>query len=511
MFIKKINISWQAFLAFAMFALLLVQMFGLIAPLRAGDLYNTYSIVCICVCAGIYFSRKGLSGPWEVKLFIAYLAWVLITRWLNKDFYLFVDFDFVIMTLFSFLLFVMGTQLNSRQREIFLDIFTLVYAGFFVLVSIAGIFVTITDTYIHLPPEDVWITVKGNAYILSLNLLSCPTAVGASTVFIAWSLIVYQLTKRKNLFVKALLLASVIVLHITIPLFHCRSLQIVLSISYGMLALLFAIKFFNKKNASFKAIILPIITAVAFVICFLSFNWTNLLVSKIYDHSAPRFETFYDNLETKLNPDYFGIILTPEEIAELGVKSSNTDFVLKPLRTFVGIEDPTPSPLSNKAKMTDYRKFFGNATLSGRTITWKSGLIALKQHPIICIRGGLTNVFMDTVNKIRSGLIDATYDASHMHNMFFEVLMITGIPGLLLILLWTILMVKTMLKVYFDKSKGISLAIKALTIPIAGIFVFNLTEVAIFGNLPVNGICFFIIAGIFVGYYYDYFPKSAKS
>ena len=148
----KINISWQVFLAFAMFALLLVQMFGLIAPLRAADLYNAYGIVCICVCAGIYFSRKGLSGPWEVKLFIAYLAWVLITRWLNKDFYLFVDFGFVIMTLFSFLLFVMGTQLNRKQREIFLDVFSLVYAGFFVITSLKNEFGQETHIGIHMEP-----------------------------------------------------------------------------------------------------------------------------------------------------------------------------------------------------------------------------------------------------------------------------------------------------------------------------------------------------------------------
>lgn len=499
----KFNITWEVFFAIGVFSLFLLHMLKLIAPLRANDLYNTYGIVAIAALSAIYFYKKGLSGPWEVKLFIAYVAWVLITRWLNKDFYLLVDFKFVMMVMMSFLFFAVGTVLNSRQREILLDIFSIIYCGFFVIMSVLGIFITVTNTYIHLPPENVWITIKFESSINSLNLLSSPTAIGAGRVFIAWTLLLYQIVKRKNKFIRVLLLICVVLLHITIPLFHCRNLQIVFSMSYGMLALLLCIKFFKHKNVAFKATIFSLITALAFVTCFLSFNWSNILTSKIYEFSAPCFEVFYDSLDAKLNPDYFGIVLSPEELAELNANSLESDFAPKPLRAFVSADNTHTATLSHKGKMTDSRNFFENITLTGRTVIWKSGIIALKQNPIILIFGSLTNAFMDIVNPIVIGFTGRLRYMAHMHNMFFEVLMITGISGFLLILFWTILMVKKMLNLYFSLSANISLALKILTIPIAGIFVYNLAEVVIFGKLDLIGICFFIFSGLFSGYYKD--------
>ena len=250
---------------------------------------------------------------------------------------------------------------------------------------------------------------------------------------------------------------------------------------------------------------------IVFIICFLSFNWSNSFVSKIYDFAAPRFEVFYDGLDNKPNPDYFGIVLTSEELAELSetnLEFSKTDYSVQPLRAFVAADSTHPYQLSASGKMTDSRNIFENITLTGRTSIWQSGIIALEENPIICIRGTLTNVYMDIVNAIRQELINTPKTMSHMHNAYFQVLMIAGIPGLFLIVFWTILMIKNMLKVFF--SKYFNLSVKVLTIPIAGIFVFNLAEVVIFGMIDMIGICFFVIAGIFLRYYYEYFSAGSK-
>lgn len=495
----KFNITWEVFFAIGVFSLFLLHMLKLIAPLRANDLYNTYGIVAIAALSAIYFYKKGLSGPWEVKLFIAYVAWVLITRWLNRDFYLLVDFKFVMMVMMSFLFFAVGTVLNSRQREILLDVLSIVYGGFFVIMSVLALFMTVTNTYIHLPPENVWITiVPTTKWMNTLNLLSCPPAIGAGRVFIAWSLLIYQYIKRNNLLVKAALLASIIILHLTMPLLHCRSIQIILSMSYGMLALLFAIKLFKEKTNCFKAIVLPIITVVILATCFLSFNWSNIIVSKIYAFSAPRFETFYDGMENKVNPDYFGIVFSPEELAEHNTSSAKADFSYEHLRTFVSTKSSHPTQLSNKGNMVDPRNVFKNITLTGRTSIWQSGIIALKENPVVAFRGELTNRYMNHVNEILKNLFNFSSDMSHMHNMYMQVLMITGIPGLLLILFWTILMVKNMLIVYFSKYWRDE--VKALTLPLAGIFVYNLAEVVIFCKIDMIGICFFMLAGVFLSF-----------
>lgn len=514
----KFNITWEVFFAIGVFSLFLLHMLKLIAPLRANDLYNTYGIVAIAALSAIYFYKKGLSGPWEVKLFIAYVAWVLITRWLNKDFYLLVDFKFVMMVMMSFLFFAVGTVLNSRQREILLDVLSIVYGGFFVIMSILGIFITVTNTYIHLPPENVWITLKtiwytgksGDIYY-SLNLLSSPTAIGAGRVYIAWALLIYQIIKRKKFITKVLLLICILMLHIALPLFHCRSIQISLSISYGMLALLFAIKYLGKSKHIYKFIVVPVITAVTFVTCFFSFDLSNTLISKVYDFTAPRFEVFYENLDHKFNQDYFGIVLTGEELAALNADIEKKDFFPTYLRAELSPKNTQVAHLSTQSKMTDPRNVFQNYTLSGRTIIWQSGIIALKHNPLVGFCGNLTNHYMDAVNEIRLNLFNYPKPTSHMHNMFFEVLMITGFPGLLLVLCWSLLMVKKIIIIFFSKTIGNNLIVKSLTIPIAGIFIFNLMEIVVFGKLDIIGMCFFILAGIFVGYYNNYQEHLRKT
>ena len=89
--------------------------------------------------------------------------------------------------------------------------------------------------------------------------------------------------------------------------------------------------------------------------------------------------------------------------------------------------------------------------------------------------------------------------------------MLTGIPGLLLVILWTIFMVVKMIKLFFAASPSVTLAVKALTVPLAGTFLFNLAEVNIFTGLDISGACFFLIAGVFIAYYRDLMPCRNSS
>lgn len=498
--------TWQGVFAAGVFALFLLDLLRVLLPIRAEDLYSTYGVVLTAAMAGVYFSRKGLSGPAEIKIFAAYTVWVLLTRWLNRDFYLFVDFRLVLTVLFSFLLFVVGTVLDSKGRESLLDILTLCYAGLFVLGSAIGLFAAFTNTYLHIPPENVWINIYPDGGMYNLNLFSCASRLGSAVrIYIAWALLVYQLCKRKNVFVRLLLVIGIVISHIAVAMCHSRNIQVSMSVSCGMLAMLVFLKLLKHKPLALQITVLPVVTALALALCFFSFNKATAAVSYLSAYTAPRFEAFYDALESKPDPEYFGIVLTAEELSAMseGAAPAESDAAAK----------ADEGQASAKLDMTDSRKISTNKTLSQRTYIWKAGILAVEQNPSIGLYGRLSNNIMDMINRIiREQVAPSVKEYKHhMHNAYMQTLMLTGIFGLLLVILWTIFMVVKMIKLFFAASPSATLAVKALTVPLAGTFLFNLAEVNIFTGLDISGACFFLIAGVFIAYYRDLTPCRNSS
>ena len=157
---KPFNLSCQRVYAFSILALFGLHLLGELLPTRVADLLDTYGLVCICLLFGVYLARFAGKSPIENKIYLIWIGWMLITRWLNGDIYLFVDFDLIITCILGFLFMSVGTVLDKKDREIFLDVLSLIYGGFAVIVATLGIFVFITNTYIHIPPEDVWFTIR---------------------------------------------------------------------------------------------------------------------------------------------------------------------------------------------------------------------------------------------------------------------------------------------------------------------------------------------------------------
>lgn len=69
----------------------------------------------------------------------------------------------------------------------------------------------------------------------------------------------------------------------------------------------------------------------------------------------------------------------------------------------------------------------------------------------------------------------------------------------------------------FSRLPGVTAAVKTLTLPLSGIFIYGMMETAIFTNcaddrVPTDfrELAFFLIAGIFLGFYYDAFPAKKK-
>jgi len=498
--IHKCRLRWEHIFAAAALGVLLFYMLELLVPMRWLDIYNNYGLVAIGFMAGAWFAKRGFSGAAEVKIFLLFVVWALVSRWLNGDIYLFIDLKLVLSLLLGFLLFAAGTALCEKACGIFLDLLTLIYSGFFLLVALASIFVFLTDTYIHIPPENVWITILNEGGMNSLNALSTHRLIAVGRFFLAACLVVYQFVKRKNIIVRILCLLAYITLHMAIALCHARTTHIAMCVGFAMLMLLAFIPVFEKRSKPLRFAALPIIAALSLLVFYKSFDVCDLAVARLREATVPAFETYYNSLEVKPNEEYFG---TREFSAELSAAAAAEE---KAAQSSSG-EEPaaavTPSPKPVKESVVDNRKLLGNWTFTGRTEIWESGIIAIKENPRVALFGESSKDFMKGVNHILRSQVNPSVKEykNHMHNSFMQVLMLFGVPGLLLVLAWTVLMVKNMLRLFF--SKMAPLHDKFLTVPLAGVFVISLAEVFIFGSLDTITIVFYLIAGAFLSRYYE--------
>ena len=119
---------------------------------------------------------------------------------------------------------------------------------------------------------------------------------------------------------------------------------------------------------------------------------------------------------------------------------------------------------------------------------------------------------MDIPNKYQG------YPFFHMHNFLLQTLMLTGIIGFGLALAFTILLAVKMIRLFFSNHTEASLAVKSLTLPLSGILIYGMFEIILFtasaddrSVTDFRELCFFLLAGIFLGYYYEIFPPKKKN
>lgn len=466
---------------FALISILVLGLIGLMEPDHFGKAYTAYFRLFTVAVAALFFYRRGFGDRTEIKLFLAYVLWLLLTRWLHKDYYLISDMKLVIEVLFSFLLFAVSSLLDLRQREKILAWLIIIFSIFFFMISALGLFTVITNTTISIIPEKtVQILVKKRGGMNKLILLSNDQLTCARWIYFVWSLLVYAFFRYKKTFIRIFALLGIILFHITIPLFQSRNIQIVQSISCAMLAILCAKSALKEKTPLLRVPVTVLVAVAAAALCYMSTNWINTFFTGIRSEYAPQFEEYYRDAGEESNDDSLSI---------------NYD--------------------NNTIDMSDHRKIIENRTLTGRTYIWRSGIIAVKRNPSIALFGSLSEGFMNTVNNIYSQEVNPsdTQYKFHMHSIFMQVLMQTGIPGLIMVFFWILLLSVKMLRVYFSENEQISFSTKVLTIPITGILIWHITEMGIFNVVDITGHAFFLAAGVFIGFYYDAYPlvKNEKN
>ena len=494
---NRINLTWQDTAAAIMLMVLFVELLHLVMPARAGDLYNVYAVSAVLAIFGAFIFKNGIAGPVEIKIFLLFCLWFLLSRWANGDFYLFIEYDYLIAVLESFLFFAVFVLLKGKKREILLDIASLLYIVFIVFGAILTISVFLTDTYIHLYPENVWTRTYDEGGMLSVMVFSSIRLLSAGRFFAGWALMVYQLVKRKNIVVRIILALLILISHFTIALFHSRTVQIGMSLAYGMLALLFLLKILSEKKLVLKLPVCAGGVMLTVLLMYSSFSASTQLLDTLRTHTVPAFAQLYTNSDKQIDPEYFGIA----ELQGIDGNMENEDSAEEAEELHVEAVVEEDSQEATQTSAVDQRKLLGNWTFTGRTEIWESGIVVLLRNPRQAIFGTLDKLIMGEVNVVLRELHPSVQEVKgHMHNAWMQTAMHTGFPGGIMMLIWAVLILIKAIKVFFGKY---SMEVKVLTVPVSTLLLYNMMEPYLFVSYELSSIVFYITAGALLSYYYE--------
>ena len=461
-------------LALAVFTLYLFYMLSQVNFYLYRSLRLSYypALVPVVVAGALYFFR---GKQLEYRLLLGYWLWFVISRMLNHNLALTEDqylwFDLSLMLPFL----VLGLVLDAEGRRRFLDWLSAAVGGYHFILGLLALSAFIFNKlYVNPITEGHLGMVAGSRRITILDYNANSTAFWFMTAFL---LMVYQFLACRNKRWRWPIALCALVNYATIAITYTRSVRIALTVSLALLVSL-AVRRRLRLSRRVKILLLVLIFLAAAALVYLSFG----LITYSLTHLP--FSAAHQELQVNSGAALRSAWPVQAEAVPLRGMSPGTEAALP------NIGDPsTHSALYNRI----------NDLSTKRLEIYHCALLTIREDPLILLRGCLSKDAMGTTNLIlhRSDTI------AHFHNFLIQTLILTGLPGLLLVLAFCVLVVGKGLKLFFSSDPQISMGSRALALsPIAAIL-YALFESCLFTDLDIRCLFFFLTSGLLLGVHYD--------
>ena len=135
----------------------------------------------------------------------------------------------------------------------------------------------------------------------------------------------------------------------------------------------------------------------------------------------------------------------------------------------------------------------------------------LKADPMRLLIGKYSSKIMDVPHQFQD------FPYWHMHNYLLQVLMLTGLLGLLLVAAFTVLLVVRMVRLFFSPDPRADLSVKLLTLPLGGVLIYGMFETILFtasaderALTDFRELFFFLLAGMLLAWSYELAPAKKR-
>lgn len=237
------------------------------------DVAQNYGLFLIISFIAISFFLRFFSSTKEEKCLALYALWVLVTRVLNGDMFLNVEFSFLVrIVLFTECFICIGFVLDSEDRKRFFNLVCAIVCGYWFILAAIGLYATINFTRIALPPADMTVGYTGFLKHGQFTVENINRNVSGVWFALAVTLMLYQFYMCRRKFLRIPIVIAAIVFYFATAMSFCRAAEIGLCVAVAMLFILLALKRFSQNNVKFKALIVAAIIVVVLPVCYLGYG-----------------------------------------------------------------------------------------------------------------------------------------------------------------------------------------------------------------------------------------------
>lgn len=349
-----------------------------------------------------------------------------------------------------------GSLLDSQERQRLLNIVTAVVCGILFLWSVFGMLILLTGIgYLPIIHKNIALEIDQihGSTVRYLTFYGLHRNDTAPWFMVALWLMAYQwLNCKKKLWRIPIGIAAVL-FYVCIAVQHCRSVLFAVAGGFAMLAFMAAMDRSKKQNIPVRFGIAVLAAVLALGISYKGFSVS----------------------ETVLN--------------------RTSDFTSRIYADLRGYELPHAADSSAEDSVSDNRNTLNDLkSMTGRKTIWNAILKTRKQDLSLAMLGYPEEHIIQ--HLIDSGAMKHVH--THTHNTLFQVLAVQGVPGLLMYLVFLCMLAWRMLRLFF--SGTCPLAAKSLTVPIATLVVYGVTEPLLSPLSALPSLLFLLIGGIAAEY-----------
>ncbi len=385
-------------------------------------------------------------------------GWIVVTRFLNGDWLLKDNADYIVFMSLMVLGIVPGLVLTEQSKQRYFNVISMAIILFYMVLGVLGVYIGITHRELINPLDQYRSHLSFKQW--RLGMLGFGSNETGELFLVSFSIVFASFLGWKGKLKKTILIIAAIVDFLAISLTRSRNAQINTCLILGIFFAILAV-----RKLSSKPLLMRILAGVLLII---------IVTTGLYQMFEPCRKGMWKA---------YSVAFQDKTV------KNGTSFEVDTVTENQSTEAYTTSE-EEQQYVTDTRTFLDD---TGRLPIYRGAIDSLKSEPNRLLIGCRFEDVMKYYNAT------AKKPMAHFHNMFLQIINIFGIPGLSIVLAFYCVILKKGLKIAFDTSGLFPIEEVMQVLPILAISDFNILEAGLFTNMGFCQIVFFMWCGILVG------------
>lgn len=428
--------------------------------------------------------------PPELWVFFANAVWMLVSRFLlGESVLLHVD-DLVLFALLMLLIFATGMSLSGAWRQRLLALLTLELVGVTTVWGLAGLVTVLQGTCARSFEWVTFVPKDGAARDLYIMFFSVNRNITAAYYLMAAGLLINRCVgcrSRERRHLWRVVAAFYLPLScMTMALQDCRSAAVGLTfLLSATIACVSAHWVKGQSNARARHMAAPMGGGLvsrralcgAFLLACMAVMMLggNRFADALFERAVGQASAQVDgSAHTALTDD----ALVSDDSAGAPVPALTQDH-------------------EKKVSPYGHNSWWSIVKLSGRMYIWAAIVPTMRDNPRMLLLGCSPDIGMKAINEHVVREYESNMVYSHMHNVFFQQLVCAGLPGLVLYLALTFLLLRRMPACFHRELGHDANPLSVLSLLLVAFMFYAMMEPLLSSRLPLATVLFCAVAGVF--------------